>query len=72
MSVRAAVVGLGWAGRELWLPLLREHADFEVVAAVDADPASRQAFTKATGIPTHAAVSALTAAITASSRGGIR
>ncbi|WP_410639664.1 Gfo/Idh/MocA family protein [Amycolatopsis sp. lyj-346] len=61
MSVRAAVVGLGWAGRELWLPLLREHADFEVVAAVDADPASRQAFTKATGIPTHPAVSALTA-----------
>ena len=54
MSVRVAVVGLGWAGRELWLPLLREHNDFKVVAAVDADPAARQAFTKATGIPTAA------------------
>lgn len=59
MSVRVAVVGLGWAGRELWLPLLREHADFEVVAAVDADPASRAAFREATGIPVHAAVDAL-------------
>ena len=37
MSVRVAVVGLGWAGRELWLPLLREHNDFKVVAAVVAD-----------------------------------
>ena len=61
MSVRVAVVGLGWAGRELWLPLLREHNDFKVVAAVDADPAARQAFTKATGIPAHPAVEALTA-----------
>ncbi|WP_229402168.1 Gfo/Idh/MocA family protein [Micromonospora okii] len=61
MSVRVAVVGLGWAGRELWLPLLREHADFEVVAAVDADRASREAFTKATGIAAYPAVDALTA-----------
>ncbi|GAA3537513.1 Gfo/Idh/MocA family oxidoreductase [Amycolatopsis ultiminotia] len=61
MSVRVAVVGLGWVCRELWLPLLREHADFEVVAAVDADPAARQAFTKATGIATHSSVAALSA-----------
>ncbi|MFF5173688.1 Gfo/Idh/MocA family protein [Micromonospora sp. NPDC000089] len=61
MSVRVAVVGLGWAGRELWLPLMREHADFEVVAVVDADPASRAAFRKVTGIAVHPAVDALTA-----------
>jgi oxidoreductase len=61
MSLRVAVVGLGWAGRELWLPLLREHADFEVVAAVDADPALRKAFTKATGVAAYPAVHALTA-----------
>jgi oxidoreductase len=59
-TVKVALVGLGWAGQELWLPLLREHADFEVVAAVDADPASRAAFREATGIPVHAAVDALT------------
>ena len=58
--VRVALVGLGWAGRELWLPLLRDHADFEVVAAVDADPASRAAFREATGLPAHPAVDALT------------
>jgi oxidoreductase len=61
MSVRVAMVGLGWAGCELWLPLLREHADFEVVAAVDADPASRAAFDEATGIAVHPTVNALTA-----------
>ncbi|WP_320065561.1 Gfo/Idh/MocA family oxidoreductase [Micromonospora sp. RTGN7] len=61
MTVRVAVVGLGWAGRELWLPLLREHTDFEVVAAVDADPASREAFTKATGVTAYPSVDALTA-----------
>jgi oxidoreductase len=60
MSVRVALVGLGWAGRDLWLPLLGEHADFEVVAAVDANPASRAAFREATGIPVHPAVDALT------------
>jgi oxidoreductase len=61
VNVRVALVGLGWAGRELWLPLLREHDDFEVVAAVDADPASRAAFRDATGIPAYPAVDALTA-----------
>ncbi|MFL4901742.1 Gfo/Idh/MocA family protein [Streptomyces sp. MMS24-I2-30] len=61
MSVRAAVVGLGWAGRELWLPLLREHADFEVVAFVDSDPAARAAFGEGTDVPVHSTVDALTA-----------
>ena len=58
---RVALVGLGWVGRELWFPLLRDHADFEVVAAVDPNPASRAAFAKATGIPVHSAVHRLTA-----------
>nr|AXL06028.1 gfo/Idh/MocA family oxidoreductase [uncultured bacterium] len=61
MSVRLALVGLGWAGRELWFPLLREHADFEVVAAVDADPVARAAFREATGIAVYPAVDALSA-----------
>ncbi|MDT8909773.1 Gfo/Idh/MocA family oxidoreductase [Amycolatopsis sp. PS_44_ISF1] len=61
MSVRVAVVGLGWAGRELWLPRLREHADFEVVAAVDACAASREAFAPANGTAVHASVDALRA-----------
>ncbi|NEB74847.1 gfo/Idh/MocA family oxidoreductase, partial [Streptomyces sp. SID14478] len=38
MSVRTAVVGLGWAGRELWLPRLARHAGFDVVAVVDPAP----------------------------------
>lgn len=60
MSIRVAVVGLGWAGRELWSPLMRDHADFEVVAAVDADPAARAAFHEATGVAVYPAVEALT------------
>ncbi|MEU9233182.1 Gfo/Idh/MocA family protein [Streptomyces subrutilus] len=61
MSVRVAVVGLGWAGRELWLPLLREHADFDVVAVTDTEPAARAAFDGGPGIPVHATVDALDA-----------
>ncbi|MFD4320234.1 Gfo/Idh/MocA family protein [Streptomyces sp. NPDC058548] len=44
MSVRVAVVGLGWAGRELWLPRLREHPAFDVVAVVDPSAATRAAY----------------------------
>lgn len=40
---RVAVVGLGWAGRSIWLPRLHRHPAFEVVAAVDSDPAVRGA-----------------------------
>ncbi|MEU1013640.1 Gfo/Idh/MocA family oxidoreductase [Streptomyces sp. NPDC005890] len=61
MSVRAAVVGLGWAGRELWLPRLRSHPDFDLVAVVDPDPAARAAVGAATGTPAHAAPDALDA-----------
>jgi oxidoreductase len=57
--VAVAVVGLGWAGRQLWLSLLGEHRDFEVVAAVDADPAARAEFTGTTGLPALASVDAL-------------
>ncbi|WP_225828437.1 Gfo/Idh/MocA family protein [Streptomyces naphthomycinicus] len=61
MSVRAAVVGLGWAGRELWLPRLRSHPDFDLVAAVDPDPAARADVGAATGTPVHAEPDALDA-----------
>nr|WSW43216.1 Gfo/Idh/MocA family oxidoreductase [Streptomyces sp. NBC_01001] len=60
MSVRVAIVGLGWAGRELWLPLLTEHADFEVVAVTDTEPAAREAFGVVPGIPVYATLDALT------------
>ncbi|MBQ1070413.1 Gfo/Idh/MocA family protein, partial [Micromonospora sp. D75] len=39
--VRVAVVGLGWAGREIWLPRLAAHPGFEVVAVVDPQPVVR-------------------------------
>jgi oxidoreductase len=38
MTTRTAVIGLGWAGRSIWLPRLHEHPDFEVVAVVDPAP----------------------------------
>nr|AFG19412.1 MycB3 [Streptomyces flaveolus] len=41
--LRAAVVGLGWAARSIWLPRLRDHPGFAVSAVVDPDPASRAA-----------------------------
>ncbi|MEU8236382.1 Gfo/Idh/MocA family oxidoreductase [Actinoplanes sp. NPDC048967] len=41
--VRVAVVGLGWAGRSIWLPRLIAHPDFTVTAVVDSDPAARAA-----------------------------
>ncbi|MCM3885478.1 Gfo/Idh/MocA family protein [Frankia sp. R82] len=44
--LRVAVVGLGWAGRSIWLPRLREHPRFVVTAIVDPDPAARTAATQ--------------------------
>ena len=41
--LRVAVVGLGWAGRSIWLPRLREHPEFVVVTAVDSDSGARRA-----------------------------
>ncbi|OHV28376.1 oxidoreductase [Parafrankia soli] len=42
-AVRVAVVGLGWAGRSIWLPRLRDHPRFAVAAAVDLDADARAA-----------------------------
>ena len=39
--VRVALVGLGWAGRSIWLPRLNEHPRYRVAALVDPDPAAR-------------------------------
>ncbi|MFD0691928.1 Gfo/Idh/MocA family protein [Actinomadura fibrosa] len=41
--IRVALVGLGWAGRRIWLPRLREDPRYTVAAVVDPDPASRAA-----------------------------
>ncbi|HEX2312666.1 MAG TPA: pyridoxal-phosphate dependent enzyme, partial [Thermomonospora sp.] len=40
---RVAVVGLGWAAREIWLRRLHAHPAFTVTAAVDPDPEARAA-----------------------------
>jgi oxidoreductase len=61
MSVKTAVVGLGWAGRELWLPRLTEHPDFDVVCVVDPAPTARAALDAAPDVPVHRSVAALTA-----------
>ncbi|MEU6994425.1 Gfo/Idh/MocA family oxidoreductase [Streptomyces sp. NPDC046465] len=48
--VRVAIVGLGWAGRSIWLPRLQAHPAFEVMAVVDPSEAARaQAATLAPG-----------------------
>ncbi|MER7334743.1 MULTISPECIES: Gfo/Idh/MocA family oxidoreductase [unclassified Micromonospora] len=39
--VRVAVAGLGWAGREIWLPRLAAHPAFTVTAVVDPVPGVR-------------------------------
>lgn len=39
--VRVAVAGLGWAGREIWLPRLAAHPGFAVTAVVDPEPGVR-------------------------------
>jgi oxidoreductase len=59
MTVRTALVGLGWSGREIWLPRLLARDDYEVVAAVDPDPAARRSFTEATGRAAFAELEAL-------------
>src|SRR5690349_3217416 len=38
--VRLALIGLGWAVRELWAPRLSGHAGFTVVAVYDPDPSA--------------------------------
>lgn len=41
--VRVAVIGLGWAGREIWLPRLLDHPEYELAAVVDPNPATTAA-----------------------------
>lgn len=41
--LRVAVIGTGWAAREIWLPRLRNHPGFTVTALVDPEPAARAA-----------------------------
>ena len=38
---RVAVVGLGWVARQVWLPELDAHPEFELVGGVDPDPRAR-------------------------------
>jgi oxidoreductase len=49
--VRVAVAGLGWAGREIWLPRLAAHPAFEVTALVDPQPAVRDALRDTHAVP---------------------
>jgi 3-amino-5-hydroxybenzoic acid synthesis related protein len=45
VTLRVAIVGLGWAARSIWLPKLGEHPAFAVRAVVDPNPAARASFT---------------------------
>ncbi|WP_103349964.1 Gfo/Idh/MocA family protein [Amycolatopsis sp. CA-128772] len=40
MEIRLALIGLGWAVRELWAPRILAHPGFTVVAVHDPDPAA--------------------------------
>jgi oxidoreductase len=61
MTTRTVLVGLGWSGREIWLPRLLARDGYEVVAAVDPDPVQRKTFTAATGRPAFVSVDTLDA-----------
>jgi oxidoreductase len=43
VTIRTAVVGLGWAGTSIWPPRLREHPAYEVVGVVDPRTGARAA-----------------------------
>ncbi|MFW6695350.1 Gfo/Idh/MocA family protein [Streptomyces sp. MAR4 CNX-425] len=43
-QVRVAMVGLGWAAREIWLDRLLAHPGYTVVSVVDPDPKARAAW----------------------------
>jgi oxidoreductase len=44
VTLRVAVVGLGWAARTIWIPRLVAHPGFTLTSVVDPDPAVRAAF----------------------------
>ncbi|MER7275001.1 Gfo/Idh/MocA family oxidoreductase [Dactylosporangium sp. NPDC000244] len=45
--MRTAVIGLGWAGRSIWLPRLAADPAYAVTAVVDPDPGARAAAVEA-------------------------
>lgn len=49
--VRVAVAGLGWAGREIWLPRLAAHSAYQVTAVVDPQPEVRERVRATHGVP---------------------
>lgn len=60
--VRVAVIGLGWAGRTIWLSRLRTHPAYEVVALVEPDPVLRASVAReAGGTAVHASADRLSA-----------
>ncbi len=48
--IRVAVVGLGWAGRQIWLPRLAANPAYRVVAVVDPDRVTRAELLGAGGL----------------------
>jgi oxidoreductase len=56
MTIRTALFGFGWSGRQIWLPRLQAAADYQVVTAVDPDPGRRAEFTALTGRPAVASL----------------
>ncbi|MFF5173651.1 Gfo/Idh/MocA family protein [Micromonospora sp. NPDC000089] len=50
-TVRVAVAGLGWAGRQIWLPRLAAHQRFTVTAVIDPDVRARDRARAAHGVP---------------------
>ncbi|NUR27281.1 MAG: Gfo/Idh/MocA family oxidoreductase, partial [Catenulispora sp.] len=60
--LRTAVVGLGWAGRAIWLPRLLRHPRYQVVAAVEPHPGVREAAAaEFPGVPVVSSVDELSA-----------
>jgi predicted dehydrogenase len=49
--VKVAVIGNGWAARQLHLPALRSVSDAELVGGCDTDPERRSAWQRETGTP---------------------
>ncbi|MFC0106106.1 Gfo/Idh/MocA family protein [Kibdelosporangium aridum] len=45
MTLRVAMVGLGWAARTIWLPRLTAHPGMKVTAVVDTDAKARASYT---------------------------
>ncbi|MEV5721639.1 Gfo/Idh/MocA family oxidoreductase [Amycolatopsis mediterranei] len=62
VPIRVAVIGLGWAGRTIWLSRLRTHPAYELVALVEPDPVLRaSAAREAGGTAVHASTDRLSA-----------